>query len=309
MSAILSFVNILLQMFNTDAHSKRLCLHGNAHRFQMAEGIPGAVSDGKNHMITGKSFLFVDLQAGNSAVFLVQVRNLGIEPDFTAQREDPLTDILHHGKKHIGTHMGFGIKENILTGAGFHKLLQHPADTGIVHAGIQFTVRESTGTAFAELDIAFCIQFAGLEEFLYFFVTGSCIFTPFQNNGAKAVDGQNQRRKHTGRAKPYHHRAMFGKALGLGHLVIRHRSKTCTLAAGIFEDFLFISIHGHIDCVDNTDVRLFSGIHRPANDLQFTHLGGGNPQQLGCLERQLGHIMLRVHRNLAYSNHFVSFPA
>ena len=295
MTAVLGLIDILLQMFDAHTHRKGFCLHGDTQSLQMTEGISCAVANGKDHMVAGNGFFSVDLQAGNCAVFLVQVRDLGMEADFTAQGNDPLADVLHHRQQHIRTHMRLGIKENILSCSRFYKLFQHPADAGIVDTGVQLAVRERTGAAFAKLDIAFGVQFSGFEEMLHLFMAGSRIFTTLQNNGTKSINRQNQGRKHTRRAKTHNHRTVLRQSLRLGNFIIGHRRKAGSFTTGILEDLLFIAVHGHIDGIDDADIRLLPGIYRPAHDLQFAHLGSRNFQQLRRFIRKLRHIVLRGH--------------
>ena len=180
-----------------------------------------------------------------------------------------------------------------------------PSDPGIVDTGVQLAVGESTGAALTKLDIALSVQFTGLEEMLHLFMAALGILTPLQDDGTQTVDCQNQRRKHAGRTKAYHHRPMLGKSLGFGHFIVGYRGKAGALAAGILQNLFFIAVHGHINGVDDADVRLLSGIHRPPDNLQFAHLGSRDSQQLCCLIGQLRHIMLRVHGNFAYSNHIL----
>ena len=151
MTAVLCFVDLLLPMLDAHAHGKGFCFHGDSQIFQMAESIPGAVAHGKDHMVAGKGFFAVDLQTGDMTILLIQVGNLCVEADFAAQGDDPLADILHNSQKHIRTHMGFGIEEDIFSGTSLNKLLQNPSDPGIVDTGIELSIGKGAGTAFVPL--------------------------------------------------------------------------------------------------------------------------------------------------------------
>ena len=127
-------------MLNAHAHGKRLGLQRKTDLLQIPEGIPGRVPHRKDDLITGDHFTAVNFKTGNCPILLQNTGNLGIKTHLTPQGNDPLAQVLHHCQQHIRTHMGLGIKEDILPGAGLYKLLQNPADAGIVHPGIQLAV-------------------------------------------------------------------------------------------------------------------------------------------------------------------------
>ena len=141
------------------------------------------MSNGQHPMIAG-NFSILGQHAGQAAILLRNADDLGVEPHFAAQRDDPLTDVLHHSQKHIGSHMGLGVKEDIFPRARLYHLLQHPANAHIADAGVQLAVREGTGTALAELHIAAAVQLTGGKEFLHLLVPALGILAPLQNNGS-----------------------------------------------------------------------------------------------------------------------------
>ena len=170
LTAVLRQIHHSLGMFDPHAHGKGLCLHGNALLLQLQEGIPGAVADGQDDMIRFDLLAFFGHQACHTAIVGGDGCQLGIEPNLTAQGNDPLANVLHHRQQHIRAHMGFRVKEDILPGARCHKLLQNPLDAWIIDAGIQLTVGECTGTAFAKLHIGFFVQLTGPPKGLHLFM-------------------------------------------------------------------------------------------------------------------------------------------
>ena len=191
------------------------------------------MADGQHAGIAGNDLPCFGLQTGKLSILGAQACDLGIEANFTAQGNDPLADILHHGQQHICAHMGLGIIENILPGTGLHKLLQNPADSGVVDTGVQLAIGEGSGTALAKLDIASDIKNAGFKEFLYLFMAGFRILAPFQNQGLPSGNGQHQRRKHTGRAKAHNYRTLFRLRNVFRCLIVRHRRNGCPFAAAL----------------------------------------------------------------------------
>ena len=270
---VLRNVDHFLGMLNTHAHGKGLSLHGNPLLMEHFKGIPGAVPHRQNHMVTGNFLVFFSYNGGNCAIFRAKVGDAGIEADLSAQAKNLPAQILHHGQQHICAHMGLGIKENILICTEGHKLLQNPADPGIIQSGIQLSIGESTGAALAKLDIAAGIQLTGLKEMLHLFMSGLSILSPFQNQRPQASLGENQGRKHTGRAKAHHHRAVLGPKVGFRHLIIGNGRNSRPFAAGEFQNLIFIAVHCHINGVDYLDIRLFTGVDGTADNLDLSDFG------------------------------------
>ena len=146
------------------------------------EGIPGAVSDGQNYMIT-INIPAICLYAGNSITIRQDTSHLSAKPHLATQADDAFAQILYHIQQHIRAHMGLGIVQNILTGTRFDKLLQNPADPGIIDTRIQLAIGKSTCATLTELYIADFVQLTGSKEFLHLFMPCLGILTPFQNDG------------------------------------------------------------------------------------------------------------------------------
>ena len=114
-------------------------------------------------MLTWDGLIFC-LHTCDVTVFPANTGDLRIEANLTAKAYDPLADILNHIQKDIRANMGLGVKEDILLRPGCHHLLQDPGDPGVIQAGIQFTIRKSTCTAFTKLNIGCLVQdFVGKE--------------------------------------------------------------------------------------------------------------------------------------------------
>ena len=117
--------------------------------------------------------------------------------------------------------MGLGVIENVLPCPRRHKLFQNPADSGVVDPGVQLAVGKRSRAALAELDVAFRVQLARLEEFFHLLVAGLGILSPFQHQRLPARQRQNQRGKHPSGAEAHHYRAFLRRTGGFGRLVPR----------------------------------------------------------------------------------------
>ena len=215
--AVLGKIDDALLLLNPRAHGEGLWLHGNAGFFQHFEGVPGAVADGENRRVTVDNFPGIGFQAGKLSIFDAKARDLRVEPHLPAERNDPLSQVLHHSEQNIRAHMGLGVVENVLPGPGLHELLQHPADAGVIDTGVQLAVGEGARAALAELDVAFFVQNPGCKEFFHLFVAGLRVLSPLQNQRLPACQGQNQGGKHPRRAEAHHH----GPLVRDGHIFWR----------------------------------------------------------------------------------------
>ena len=230
MAAVLRCINHLLGMLDPHTHRKGLCFQWHTNLLQIFESISCAVTDGKNSTITGYRLVMVNDKPSKCSTCLLNACYLGVKTHFAAKGNDSLADILHHCQQHICAHMGFGIKEDIFPCTRFHKLLQDPADTWVIHTGVQLTVRKCTGAALTELDITFRIKLSGFPEFLHLFVTGLGIIATLQNQRTQAGNRQHQCRKHTGRTEAYNHRSGFGFFDTPGYFVILIVCQRCPFA-------------------------------------------------------------------------------
>ena len=292
-------------MLNAHTHGKGLGLHGYLAMMEHLEGIPGAVANGKNCPVAFDHTAVQQFQSGEAASLCANIDHLAVEAHFAAQGNYPLAQILDHFQQHIGTHMGLGIVENLLPGTESDKLVQHPADSGIVHTGVQLAVGKSTCAALTELHIAPFIQLTRGEELLHFFVPGNRILSPFQNDGLQACHGQNQCREHARRTEANHHGTFLTFQFLLRRLIVSYLCNTCPLAAGLPENPALVSVHRHIDGVDHLDVRLFPGIYTAPDDLYLPDFRIGNLQKLRSLVVQLMGIVLRGQRDISNSDHFI----
>ena len=308
-AAVLGNVDVPLLLLDTHAHGEGLRLHGNAGSVQHFKGIPGAVSDGQHRPITGNDRPVGDFQPGQAAIFRTQAGDLGVEPHLTPQGDNAFAQILHHGQQHVGADVGLGVVENVLPCPRRHKLLQNPADSGVIDPGVQLAVGKGSRTALAELDVAFRVQLPRLEEFFHLGVAGCGVLSPLQNQRLPARQRQNQRGKHPPGAEAHHHRPFFRRTGGLRRAVAGCRGDGRPLAAALLQNLLFTAIHRHVDGVNNTHVGLFPGVHTPPDDPHAPDFGVGNPQHPRRLKGQLVGAVFRRQRNIAQTDHVSFLPA
>ena len=119
----------------------------------------------------------------------------------------------------VGAYVRLGVIENIRPCPSRHKLFQNPADSGVVDPGVQLAVGKRPRAALAELDVAFRVQLARLEEFFHLLVAGLGILSPFQHQRLPARQCQNQRGQHSTGAATHNHRAFLRRKGGFGRLV------------------------------------------------------------------------------------------
>ena len=284
-------------------------LQGDAQGLQLAEGISCAVSDGKNHPVTGNFLIAVYLQAGELSLPAVNIRHLGPEAHLPTQGTNPMADILHHCQKHVRPHMGLGIKEDVLPCPGGYHLLQNPADSFVVHPGVQLSIGEGAGAPLSELHVASFVQLPLPEEGLHLFMAGGSILSPLQHQRLQSCQSQHQSGKHSGRAEAHHHRGMLRLGFRLCYLIISNRGNGRPLAAASFENLLFAAVHRHINGIHNPHLGLFPGVHGTTHQLHLPDFGVWHLQKPGSLIAQLGYGMLRGHGNFPNPNHTLSFPA
>ena len=199
--------------------------------------------------------------------------------------------------------MGLGVIEDVLPGSCLHHLLQHPADSGIVDAGVQLAVGEGARAPLAELDIAAHIQAPSRKEGLHLGMTALGILSPLQNQGLPARLSQNQGGKHPRRTEADDHRPEFRGAHRLRRPIMGCWGNGRLLAAAHPKDFILVSLHRHIHGVDNFHIRFLPGVHTPADDDELSDFGIGYPEQPSRLKLELMGIVLRGHGNVPQSNH------
>ena len=308
-AAVLGDVDVPLLLLDAHAHGEGLRLHGNAGSVQHFKGIPGAVSDGQHRPVAGNDRPVGDFQSDQASILRTQAGDLRIEPHLAAQRDDAFAQILHHGQQHVGAYVRLGVIENILPCPRRHKLFQNPADSGVIDPGVQLAVGKGSRAALAELDVAFRVQLARLEEFFHLLVAGLGILSPFQHQRLPARQRQNQRGKHSTGAETHHHRAFLRRTGGFGRLVPRRRGDGCPLAAALLQNLLFTAIHRHVDGVDDAHIGLLPGVHTPPDDPHAADFGVGDAQHPRRLKGKLVGAVFRRQGNIAQTDHVSFLPA
>ncbi len=163
--------------------------------------------------------------------------------------------------------MGLGVDQNLLRCAAGHQLLQDPAVTQILGAGIQLSVGEGTGAAFPELHVGKGVQIPAGPKPLH--ILGPALHRPalLQYDGTQTGLRQDQRAEKTGRAGAHHDRRP-------GRQTDRRRRGTIRLRRSIAGNFLAAGPPQHGGFAP--DLRshriyhadFFPGVHAAAQDVQ-----------------------------------------
>ena len=121
--SILRQVYFFLKLLNANPHGKGLGLHGYALGQQGFKSVSGAVANGQHRMVTGNHLAAFQLHAGKPVPIQTELCNSAAKTHLATQCLNPAPEVLNHLQKHIRSHMGLGIIQNILLGTGGDELL------------------------------------------------------------------------------------------------------------------------------------------------------------------------------------------
>ena len=111
--------------------------------------------------------------------------------------------------------MGLGLPKNLTRRTGIRKHLQNKAGARILGTGVELSVGEGSGPAFAELDVRLRVEQARTPEALH---SGSTLLNrsaAFKNDRPCSGAGKNQSSKKSRRTQPHHNRTrIHGTAFG-----------------------------------------------------------------------------------------------
>jgi hypothetical protein len=144
-------------MLDPDAKRKGFWLHGKSGSLEHSEAVSGGMSQGKDRMTAGKKSSG-GLYTGETASFQKNRIHSGVKEYFTAEGKNLTAEIAHYVPQDVCTDMRTGINADILACTESGELFQYISDSGIMGSRVQFSVRESSCTAFTKLNIAFRVQ-------------------------------------------------------------------------------------------------------------------------------------------------------
>ena len=199
--------------------------------------------------------------------------------------------------------MRLGVIQNVGAGTGFGKLLKDPADALIFDAGVELAVRERPGAALAELHVAVRIQFTGLPEPQDLFMARFRVLSALQHDRPQAGHAQNECGEHACRTEADDDGPLRRERCGLRDrigIVLRDRRFR---AVRHFENFIFPTLDGHVDSIDDTHVAFFACVNGSLFQIQLLDLRRGDAQlPRGCLYEPR-HVAVRRQRQITDTDH------
>ncbi len=155
--------------------------------------VSGAVADGENN-----GMLF-PLTRG--------VLVLRVKVNLAAERQNLFPEGANDGQERIRPHMGLRIDLNVRIRTALNKLLQYEASPaiGILHQGIELTIRKGTGTALTELGIGLCTELPLFPE--RFHILDPLLYrsAPLINHRTGTGPRQEKSCQHARRAEAHDH--------------------------------------------------------------------------------------------------------
>ncbi len=140
--AELRLVNHCLGMLDARTNGKRFLGHGYAGLMQHLEGVTGAVAKRQHRIVRAYFLVAVDNKPAQYAILDVQARYPGVKAYITAQFNDGVSNMRHHGNEFVRTDMRTIAVLNLRRRARFDKLPDNPgmAMFAVFDLGAQFTV-------------------------------------------------------------------------------------------------------------------------------------------------------------------------
>ena len=247
-------------MLNTHPHGKRLLFQGKAFFIKHGKSISGTVSQCQYHIRSIQTFFSIDFHGCHHAVFRENICHFGEKAHFASQRNDFLPNFFHNTTEQVCTNVRLAVVQDFLRRTCRHKFLQHLSASGVFDTGGQFPIGKCPCAPFTELNIVIHIQLSCLPELVHSFLAAVHIAATLQHNGLQTHLCQDQRRKHTRRAKAHNHRAFFHLAFAFREMIRQIRG-----FGNVFVPFhpcqhLGFIVHSHIHHADIMDTIFFPGI-------------------------------------------------
>ena len=142
-AAILAAIDHLPRVLDPHPYGKGLAFHPHTPAMQHFHGVPGTVPDGENHP-AAREFLpasrRVCQKAGQPASLCQDIRDPVAEQDPASQFLNLFPKAPYRVDEPVGSHMGFGLPQDLLRRAAGGKLLKDKTAAGIFDPRIQLAV-------------------------------------------------------------------------------------------------------------------------------------------------------------------------
>ena len=183
---------------------------------------------------------------------------------------------------------------------------EYPAYALIAYAGAELTVGKRSGSALAELNIAFGVELSARSEGIYLLFSRFGISAALEDDGSQSRHAQHQRREHSGRAEAGYDRARIRAALGDKVLSFFVQSKVFAPAFCRYPILVVYIDRNGIQpvyivfppCIERT-LYNFKAPYRPSGHAHFT--------RSLCSELILA--LTDIEPQVSYKYHFPSLPA
>ena len=135
---------------------------------------------------------------------LDDIGHTGIEMVFSSMFDYTFTDILNHYGKFIASYMWVRINKDRRVSTEKDQLMQDFTDiSSFRRTGVQFSVRERTGSSFSETVVRIRVHCTFPGELCHVIFTGMNILASFQNHRLEAAHKKFECSKHTCRTCTY----------------------------------------------------------------------------------------------------------
>ena len=144
-------------MLYSHANGESLSFHSYARAEQGIKRVPCAVTYRRNHRV-GFNFVAVDRYGSHPAARNVDFFEFMRKQNISAEAFYFLADVFHRGGKPVASDMRLGEIFDIFGRAVLDKIAQNGFYQRVIHARVEFAVRERSRSALAELNVAVYIQ-------------------------------------------------------------------------------------------------------------------------------------------------------
>ena len=296
-----------LRVLHTEAHGEILCLHVETLPVQRLIAVPGTVADGEDN---GMLFPFP------GCVFVLRV-----EADLAAEGANLLPEGANDGQECIGAYMGLRVDLNVRIRAALHKFLQHeaPPAVGILHQGIELTVRKGTGTALTELGIGLRIELSLFPKRFHILDTLLYRSAALINHGTGTGPCQEKSCQHARRAEAHDDGTVLflckiiccGQALDLFRQIGLCIHGFCIQAdipiLQLLHELFLVDVRQlHNNSIREIELRLFPSVNGSAKKPKLCDLLFSNMQERCAFSRETLRIFLYRKLYLVDSDHILS---
>ena len=219
------------------------------------------------------TILTMDFQC---AAFRLESIEQGVEMELATKTFNFQTDIFHHFRKIIRTHVWVLLIGNFLRSSVLVKLVEYKLVILAINTRVEFAVGECAGTAFAELHVGVGVQHFGLQESLHRLLTLFDTLAALNHDRMGTATGQIEGCEHARRSKTDHHGLVLVRPfriLKLGdYLALRHMGLANQMLVGIGNRDLHLEVEKHFV--------LFPRIHRLTHNATLLQILSADPELL-----------------------------